>query len=59
MDRLKIARNVAIVILIAAAVYLLPGGGRASDTFLDLVYVAFGVAIGFSGCAYTANIGWP
>jgi hypothetical protein len=49
MDRLKTARNIAILILIAAAVYLLPGGGRASETFLDLVYVAFGIAIGFIG----------
>jgi hypothetical protein len=49
MNRLKIARNVAIVILIAAAVYLLPGGGRAAETFLDLIYVAFGIAIGFLG----------
>jgi len=49
MDRLKTARNVAIVILIAAAVYLLPGGGRAAQTFVALLYAAFGVAIGYLG----------
>ncbi|HYM45333.1 MAG TPA: hypothetical protein VES65_04145 [Solirubrobacteraceae bacterium] len=49
MDRLKTARNVAIVALIAAAVYLLPGGGRVADTFEALLYVAFGVAIGYLG----------
>jgi hypothetical protein len=48
-DRLKIARNVAIVALIAAAVYLLPGGGRAASTAEALLYVGFGVAIGYIG----------
>jgi hypothetical protein len=49
MDRLKTARNVAIVALIAAAVYLLPGGGRAANTVVAVIYVAFGVAIGYIG----------
>ncbi|HWY17770.1 MAG TPA: hypothetical protein VNY27_03560 [Solirubrobacteraceae bacterium] len=48
-DRLKIARNVVIVALIAAAVYLLPGGGRAASTAEALLYVGFGVAIGYIG----------
>jgi hypothetical protein len=48
-DRLKTVRNVAIVALIAAAIYLLPGGGRASHTFLGVVYVGFAVAIGYLG----------
>src|SRR6478752_3014637 len=30
---LKTARNIAIVLLIAAAVFLLPGGGQAATTF--------------------------
>ncbi|HUB37068.1 MAG TPA: hypothetical protein VL972_09600 [Solirubrobacteraceae bacterium] len=49
MDRLKAARNVAIVALIAAAVYLLPGGGRAANTVVAVIYVGFGVAIGYIG----------
>ena len=49
MDGLKTARNVAIVVLIAAAVYLLPGGGRAASTFEALLFVAFAVGIGYIG----------
>jgi len=49
MERLKVARNVAIIVLIAAAVYLLPGGGQASHTFLGAVYIGFAVAIGYLG----------
>jgi hypothetical protein len=49
MDRMKTARNVAIVALIAAAVYLLPGGGRAASTFEALLYTAFGVGIAYLG----------
>jgi hypothetical protein len=45
MDRAKTARNVAIVVAIAAAVYFLPGGGRATATFEAVVRVAFGTAI--------------
>lgn len=51
-DRLKIARNIAIVALIAAAVYLLPGGGRAANTAEALLYVGFGVAIGYLGLRF-------
>ena len=49
MDRLKTTRNVAIVLLIAAAVYLLPGGGRAANTAEALLYIGFGIAIGYLG----------
>jgi len=48
-DRLKSARNVAILALIAAAIYLLPGGGRAANTILAVISVGFGVAIGYIG----------
>jgi hypothetical protein len=48
-DSLKTARNIAIVVLIAAAVYFLPGGGRAANTFEGLLWVAFGVGIGYLG----------
>ena len=49
MDRLKNVRNVAIVLLVAAAVYALPGGGRAASIFESILFVAFGVAIGYLG----------
>jgi len=49
MERLKIVRNIAIVALIAAAIYLLPGGGQASHTFLGILYIGFAVAIGYIG----------
>ena len=49
MDRLKNLRNVGIVLLIAAAVYELPGGGRAASIFESILFVAFGVAIGYLG----------
>jgi hypothetical protein len=49
MDRGKTARNVAIVATIAAAVFLLPGGGRAARTFEAAILVAFGVAIAYLG----------
>lgn len=48
-ERAKNARNLAIVALIAAAVYFLPNGGRAANTAEALIYVAFGVAIGYLG----------
>jgi hypothetical protein len=47
MERFKTARNVAIVIAIAAAVYLLPGGGHAAETFEAALWVAFGVGIAY------------
>jgi hypothetical protein len=47
MDRLKTARNVAIVALIAAAIYFLPGGGRAASTFEAVLLVAFGFGIAY------------
>jgi hypothetical protein len=44
---LKTARNIAIVLAIAAAVYLLPGGGRAASTFEAALWVVFGAGIAF------------
>jgi hypothetical protein len=49
MDRAKTARNLAIVAAVAAAVYFVPGGGRAANTFEALLYVGFGVGIGYLG----------
>jgi hypothetical protein len=49
MDRAKTARNIAILVAIAAAVYVLPGGGRAARTFEAALWVAFGTGIGYLG----------
>ena len=43
--RLKTARNIAIVMLIAAAVAFVPGGGRAANTFATVLGVVFYVGI--------------
>jgi hypothetical protein len=48
-DNLKNARNVAILLAIAAAVYFVPGGGRAASTFEAVLVVAFGVGFGYLG----------
>jgi len=44
MERMKAARNVAIVLAIAAAVYVVfgTGGGRGTRTFESALWVAFG-----------------
>jgi TRAP-type C4-dicarboxylate transport system permease small subunit len=49
MDRLRIARNVAIIALIAAAVEFLPGGGRVADAFAAALWVVFAVGFAFLG----------
>jgi len=48
-DGLKNARNVAIVLAIAAAVYFIPGGGRVASTFEAALWVAFGLGVGYLG----------
>jgi hypothetical protein len=48
-DGLKTARNVAIVLLIAAAVFLLPGGGKAANAFEAVLLIGFGVGFGYLG----------
>ncbi|HTZ86919.1 MAG TPA: hypothetical protein VL988_13260 [Solirubrobacteraceae bacterium] len=45
----KTARNVAIVLLIAAAVWLLPGGSQAADAFEAVLLIGFGVGFGYLG----------
>jgi hypothetical protein len=49
----KNARNVGIVLVIAAAVMILPGGGRAADLFAALLSIVFagGLAL-FAGKMY-------
>jgi hypothetical protein len=49
MDRTKNARNIAIIVAIAAAVYLLPGGGRVASTFEAALWAAFGVGVAYFG----------
>jgi hypothetical protein len=49
MSRYRQAINVAIVLLIAAAVFLLPGGGQAASTFEALLLIGFGVGFGYLG----------
>lgn len=48
-EGLKNARNAAIVLAIAAAVYFIPGGGRAANTFEAALVVAFGLGAGYLG----------
>ena len=50
MDRVKTARNIAIIALIAAAVEFLPGGGRAAEAFAAALWVVF--AAGFAWFGY-------
>lgn len=52
MNRAKNLRNAAIVLLIAAGAYAIPGGGRAAYTFEAIVLVLFGVAIGYLGLRF-------
>jgi hypothetical protein len=47
MDRLRVARNVAIVALIAAAVEFLPGGGRVVSAFSAALWVVFAAGLGY------------
>jgi hypothetical protein len=52
VNRAKNARNIAIVLLIAAAVLVIPGGGQAASTFEAVLMVGFGVAIGYLGLRF-------
>ncbi|HSZ13269.1 MAG TPA: hypothetical protein VK790_04465 [Solirubrobacteraceae bacterium] len=51
-QQLKTARNVAIVLVIAAAVYFVPGGGRAAGTFEAALWAAFGLGAGYFGLRF-------
>ena len=52
VDRAKNLRNVVIVLVVAGAVYAIPGGGRAAYTFEAVVLILFGVAIGYLGLRF-------
>jgi hypothetical protein len=47
-DRLKTARNVAILLLLAAAVDFLPAGGRAANTFATALGVVFAAGLAYA-----------
>jgi hypothetical protein len=49
MDRMRTLRNVAIIVVIAAVVQFLPGGGHAANAIEGALWVGFGVAIGYLG----------
>jgi hypothetical protein len=49
MERYKTARNVAIVVAIAAAIYFIPGGGRVASTLAAALWTGFGVGVGYFG----------
>ncbi len=49
MSRIGTARNVVIVLALAAAVEFLPGGGRAADTLRSILWVVFAAGIGYMG----------
>lgn len=48
-DRFKTVRNVAILLVLAAAVAFLPGGHRAAYTVRIVLGVAFGVGFAYAG----------
>jgi hypothetical protein len=48
-DRMKTARNVAILLLLAAVVAFVPGGRRAAYTVRTALGVVFGVGLGYAG----------
>lgn len=52
VDRTKNARNIGILLLIAAAVFVIPGGGQAASTFEAVLMVGFGVAFGYLGLRF-------
>jgi hypothetical protein len=48
-DHKKTARNVAILLVLAAAVAFLPGGHRAANTVATILGVAFAVGLAYAG----------
>ncbi len=49
MERYRTARNIAIVIAIAVAVYYVPGGGNVANGVEATLWVLFGLGIAFLG----------
>ncbi len=49
---MRTARNIAIIVAIAAAVAFIPGGGRVASAFEAALWVAFGLGFGFLGLRF-------
>jgi hypothetical protein len=49
MSGTRLARNVAIIVVLAALVRFLPGGGRGLSAFEAALWAAFAIAIGYLG----------
>jgi hypothetical protein len=47
MNHTRTLRNVAIIVVIAAAIHFLPGGGRAASAFEAALWVAFAIGFGY------------
>ncbi|MHB8533314.1 MAG: hypothetical protein ACYDC2_11405 [Solirubrobacteraceae bacterium] len=47
MERTRTARNVLIVLVLGAAVYYVPGGGRAASAFTAFLWGCFALGIAF------------
>lgn len=47
MERYAPARNIAIIVVVASAVYFLPRGGQVADTVSALISVLFAAAIAY------------
>jgi len=52
LEPLKTARNVAIILAIAAAVAFIPGSSRATSTLEAVLWVGFAVALGYLGLRF-------
>jgi hypothetical protein len=48
-EGMKNARNAAIILAIAAAVYFIPGGGRVANTVEAALWTAFALGVGYLG----------
>jgi hypothetical protein len=46
---MRTARNIAIIVAIAAAVHFIPGGGRVAAAFEAALWAAFGIGFGYLG----------
>ncbi|MHB1537580.1 MAG: hypothetical protein ACYCUM_00505 [Solirubrobacteraceae bacterium] len=49
MHRVALVRNIAVLLVIAAVVEFVPGGGRAASTVGAILWAGFAAAIGWIG----------
>jgi hypothetical protein len=45
----RAARNIAIIVAVGAAIYFIPGGGRAASAFEAFLWAVFAIGIGYLG----------